>query len=99
VIKVIIAIGFLGWLFPVPIVVLMGMSRALFALSSDRVLPESVVSVANRHTPAVALLVKSRDQRSHSGADVYLGLSKGLAVKDLTSRWRCGTCRPNESLA
>jgi len=46
VIKVIIAIGFLGWLFPVPIVVLMGMSRALFALSSDRVLPESVASVA-----------------------------------------------------
>ncbi len=56
--KVIIAIGFLGWLLPVPIVFLMGMSRVLFALSFDRVLPESVASVTSRrHTPAFALLV------------------------------------------
>jgi len=56
--KVIIAIGLLGWLFPIPIVFLMGMSRALFALSFDRVLPESVATVTSRrHTPAVALLV------------------------------------------
>lgn len=56
--KVVIAIGFLGWLLPVPIVFLMGMSRALFALSFDRVLPRSVASVTTRgHTPAVALLI------------------------------------------
>lgn len=58
VMKVVIAIGFLGWLLPVPIVFLMGMSRALFALSFDRVLPRSVASVTSRtHTPALALLI------------------------------------------
>ncbi len=56
--KVIIAVAFLGWLLPVPIVFLMGMSRVLFALSFDRVLPATLASVTSRrHTPAVALLV------------------------------------------
>jgi basic amino acid/polyamine antiporter, APA family len=55
--KVIIAVGFLGWLLPVPIVFLMGMSRVLFAMSFDRVLPATVASVTSRrHTPAAALL-------------------------------------------
>lgn len=56
--RLVIAIGFLGWLLPVPIVFFMGMSRALFALSFDRVLPRSVAAVTNRrHIPGVALLV------------------------------------------
>jgi basic amino acid/polyamine antiporter, APA family len=56
--RLVIAVGFLGWLLPVPIVFLMGMSRTLFALSFDRVLPRSVASVTSRrHTPAVALLI------------------------------------------
>jgi amino acid transporter len=56
--KVIIAAGFVGWLLPVPIVFLMGMSRALFALSFDRVLPARAASVTlRRHIPAAALLV------------------------------------------
>jgi amino acid transporter len=56
--KVIIAAGFLGWLLPVPIVFLIGMSRVLFAFSFDRLLPGWVASVTRRtHNPLAALLV------------------------------------------
>lgn len=56
--KVVIAIGFLGWLVCIPIVWLTGMSRVLFALSFDRLLPEWVAGVSRRrHSPLAAVLV------------------------------------------
>lgn len=56
--KVLIAVGFLGWLLPLPIVFCMGASRVLFAMSFERLLPEWVARVSpRRHNPLAALLV------------------------------------------
>ena len=55
--KVIIAVGFLAWMFPGTIGIILAVSRILFALSFDRLVPAWAASVSGRRRQPIASLV------------------------------------------
>lgn len=56
--KVIMAVGWAGWLIPGYIMFVLALSRTMFALSFDRLIPVGVTRVSGRrHNPVVALTI------------------------------------------
>jgi basic amino acid/polyamine antiporter, APA family len=53
--KCVVALGFLAWVLPGVIALVLGMSRTMFAFSFDRLAPEWLASVSKRHNPLAAL--------------------------------------------
>jgi amino acid transporter len=72
VIRFIIGLGWAGWLLPGYIMFILALSRTLFALSFDRILPTAVTKVSGKgHNPLVALAITAIITAGLSALVVY----------------------------